>query len=309
MTGIIIINYKTVELTVNFIQKELRKLSSPCRIVIVDVAGDEKSAQQIQAATGAIRILNPVTPPEKEAKTYLISTAENLGYAKGNNLGAQFFSDHFPEIDSFLFSNSDIEIIDSDVVDRLHTTLSLPGVGAVGPHVDGPFGRQGPGWKRKSIHKETMIHLFYPLTWPWFHKVHNERNRPASNGFCYSTVGCFLMVSKKAFEECGGFDPATFLYGEEDILAERLLQHGYHYYFLEDCRVIHQVGGVTRHFLSLSKNDQLRLESQIYYFRTYRNASTLELWAYRVSNQLFTRITEVLTHNLKQLLQQFFSNK
>lgn len=170
------------------------------------------------------------------------------------------------------------------------------------PHVDGPFGRQGPGWKRKSIREETLLRLFYPLTWPLLRRIQNERNRPAPSGFCYSAVGCFFMASRKAFEACGGFDPATFLYGEEDILAERLLKCGYRYYYLGDRRVVHLVGGVTRHFLAPSKSDRLRLESQLYYYRTYRNASGMELALYRFANRLFTGVTEVTVHRLKLLL-------
>ena len=309
MTGIVIINYKTATLTIDFIRNELKKLSSSYRLVIVDVAGDESTAQQIQVGTGAVRITNPGSPPTLDATVYLISSNENLGYARGNNLGAKFFSDHFPDIDSYLFSNNDIEIVDSDIIDRLQAALSLPNVGAVGPHVDGPFGRQGPGWKRRSIHEETMIRLFYPLTWPLLRKIHNERSRHAPSGFCYSTIGCFFMISRKAFEECGGFDPATFLYGEEDILAERLLQHGYRYYYLDNCRVVHYAGKVTQRFLSQSASDRFRLESQLYYFRTYRNASPLELFLYCFANQLFTCVTEVLVHNIKQLSIRIFCHK
>lgn len=302
MTGIVIVNYKTAELTVDFVGRELSKLPSPWRLVIVDAAGDEESARRIQEGTGAIRITDPASPPERDAAVYLISSAENLGYARGNNLGAKFLADHFPEIDCFLFSNNDIEIIDADVVDRLRTVFARPDVGAAGPHVDGPFGRQGPGWKRKSIREETLLRLFYPLTWPLLRRIQNERNRPAPSGFCYSAVGCFFMASRKAFEACGGFDPATFLYGEEDILAERLLKCGYRYYYLGDRRVVHLVGGVTRHFLAPSKSDRFRLESQLYYYRTYRNASGMELALYRFANRLFTGVTEVTVHRLKLLL-------
>lgn len=38
MTGIVIVNYKTAELTVDFVGRELSKLPSPWRLVIVDAA-------------------------------------------------------------------------------------------------------------------------------------------------------------------------------------------------------------------------------------------------------------------------------
>lgn len=309
MTGIVIVNYKTPELTIDFVRRELVKLKSPWRLVIVDSSGDESSARRIQNGTGAVRISLAASPPLAEATVYLISQSQNLGYARGNNLGAKFLAEHFPEIDYFLFSNNDIEIVDPDVVDRLCTVFDRPGVGAAAPHVDGPFGRQGPGWKRKSIWEETLIRLFYPVTWPLLRRIQNERNQPASSGFCYSTVGCFLLVSRKAFAACGGFDPATFLYAEEDILAERLLKCGYRYYYLEERRVIHRTGGVTMRFLTRSKSARLRLESQIYYYRTYRNASSIELVLYRFANRLFTEVTEVLVHRMKLLLLRLRSGQ
>lgn len=300
ITGIVIVNYKTPELTISYVKNELAKIPDPWRLVIVDVAGSEESVLQIKTGIGAVQVKDIEGSLKPEAPIYLISTAENIGFARGNNLGVRFLSKHFQNIDCFLFTNNDIKIIHSDVVDKLREALTLPGVGAVGPHVDGPFGRQGPAWKRKSINEEILLKLFYPLTWPLFRRIHNERIKPAASGFCYSAVGCFFMVSRKAFEACGGFDPVTFLYGEEDILAERLLKCNYHYYFLGDRRVIHEVGGVIRQFLAQSKSDQLRQESQIYYYKTYRHASKIQLVLYRFANLLFTRVTEIIVHKLKQ---------
>ena len=44
MTGIVIVNYKTAELTVDFVGRELSKLPSPWRLVIVDAAGPWSTA-------------------------------------------------------------------------------------------------------------------------------------------------------------------------------------------------------------------------------------------------------------------------
>lgn len=307
MTGIVVVNYRTARQTVNFAESELSKLPSPFRMVVVDVGNDAESAELPEAGLNAVRITDPESSFVPDGNVFLISTAENLGYARGNNLGAKFLLDHFPDVSHLLFSNNDIEIIDPDVVDELASVFSLADdIGAAGPHVEGRFGRQGPAWERKSIRREILLKLFYPLTWPLFRRMHKAGKRPAPCRYCYSVIGCFFMVSRRAFELCGGFDPATFLYGEEDILAERLRRCGFRYYFLGNRRVAHREGEVTRKFLAASRSDRLRLESHVYYYRTYRESSEFELALYRFSNRLFSRFTEPLVCRTRQMLDRLF---
>lgn len=54
ITGIVIVNYKTPELTISYVKNELAKIPDPWRLVIVDVAGSEESALQIKTGIGAV---------------------------------------------------------------------------------------------------------------------------------------------------------------------------------------------------------------------------------------------------------------
>ncbi len=293
ITGIVIINYKSSDQTISFIREQLTRLSSSYALAIVDTGCTIESHHIFADNVKSLQSEN----------TFLLHHPENIGYASANNLGAQFLIKHCPELDSLLFSNVDIELPESDVIEKMHQALvSQPDTGAVDPHVEGHLGRQGPAWTRKSIAYETIMRLFYPLTMP-FLRLQFQKDRQKTSGYCYSAIGCFLMVSRQAFEMCGGFDPATFLYSEEDILAERLLKFGLHFYLAGDCRIIHYEGGITRKFISEHQSNEMRLKSQLYYYRTYHHASWIALGTFKIAIKTF-KITEPLCHQLRMLLAE-----
>ena len=74
MIGIVIVSYRSDDLTVRFIREELSKVSLPYRIVVVDNGADETEASALAA-----RIPEAVVLP-----------AENKGFAAGNNLGVRW---------------------------------------------------------------------------------------------------------------------------------------------------------------------------------------------------------------------------
>ena len=112
MVGIVIVSYRSDDLTVRFVREDLSRISVPYRVVVVDNGETGSSALQEKL-------------PEV---TVLVS--ENRGYASACNLGAEWLRDQVhPE--SVLFCNNDLRFLSDRVVETLCETLSAhPEVGA-----------------------------------------------------------------------------------------------------------------------------------------------------------------------------------
>ena len=93
--------------------------------------------------------------------------------------------------------------------------------------------------------------------------------------------GCFHLVRVDAFSRCGGFDPRTFLYWEEEILSARLRKLGLCVYFEASVAIRHFVGNTT----STSAPNLLLLQCELFgqrlYFKEYAQVSRMSyalLW-------------------------------
>ncbi len=251
--GVVIINYHSEKLTSAFIREECSKISSPHRIVVVD-----------NDSRGELTDL----PSEVE----VIHSEENLGFARGNNLGAEWLRDNWNP-DFILFANNDIRFFSPDVADRMAERLSgLEDAGVIGPEVVGlDQRRQGPEpfmtfserhllpyWGKLFYRKKTLDA-----------KLYRDYAESAAEGPHYRVTGAFFMVRAADFFAAGMFDPATFLYGEEAILSERMKAIGRCVWFYPEVRVIHEHGATTRSYYSKVAIRSMKFESESYYFRTY----------------------------------------
>ena len=61
----------------------------------------------------------------------------------------------------------------------------------------------------------------------------------------YRIIGGFFFLRIEIFEKVCGFDEATFLYAEEQILTENMKPHGFVVYYLRIKLVVHDQGQTT----------------------------------------------------------------
>ena len=80
-----------------------------------------------------------------------------------------------------------------------------------------------------------------------------------------------MLLRNEAMEKSDCMDERTFLYSEEDILAERLLKYGYYAYYDPATKVKHNESS-SMHTLTLEqirKKDKEASKSRTLYFREY----------------------------------------
>lgn len=212
---------------------------------------------------------------------YIVHCKDNLGFAKGNNLGVKFLSRNFP-CEYILFSNDDIILEKGiDLQPMIKILDSNENIGAVGPAIVGLDGRH------QSPHR-TVVTAYRQIGWILFSRLRRKRTRILSNiaptpkeGICYWVSGAFFLMKYSMFAAVSGFDPNTFLYSEEPILAERLKRCGKSMYFYPDLQVTHIEKGSTKNIFDNKYQYRMIVESNCLYYRKYLRTPSFIVSIYR----------------------------
>jgi GT2 family glycosyltransferase len=302
--GVIIVNYKTVQETVRFIKTELIKIKVDKAVLIVNNTFTTEDLLCYQQELDPIFIDESDGRIPDSDKPYIINSTENLGFARGNNLGAFTLLKNCKP-DFLLFTNNDLEIVSSDVIEQLTARLEgLRDVAAIGPRIVNRDNEHvSPRFDKISPYRFIAQHLFYPIRalriLNWF-KISSPgtdeiRQRTIPEGYCYWVSGTFFLVRADDFLAADGFDPKTFLYCEEKNLAERFLLSGKReYYYARP--VIQTVGGLsTKRYLTDRAREQILFDSEMYYYRTYFSLSPIQKGLLRVARFMFLNIYFPLT--------------
>jgi len=284
MLGIVLVNYKTEDKTVEYVRTELSKIQSDYKLVIVNNSCTEES--NIKLAEGCkAEIVRDADKINEASDTFVLGVKDNLGYAKGNNLGADFLNAHF-DINYFLFTNNDLKLVDEDIVERLiEKAKQHDDIGAIGPKVVGLDGKDQSPLIKRNIWLHVILALFFPFLChlSFYRKKILKRDIKHSTGFCHSVIGAFFLCRVRAFKEIKGFDNETFLFAEEDIIASRLQNAGYKVYYFDEVKVIHEHHVTVNSHLELLEISNISLKSNMLYFRKYRNSNILTITLMRLS--------------------------
>lgn len=290
LLGIVIVSYKSAQMTIDFVTRELPKVDVPWVCCIVNNAATEEETRLIAEGVGA-EVIDAENRQAKDVRTdgvYVVPAVENLGFAKGNNLGVLFLAENF-NCTHLLFSNNDVEIKSPNCLSTLIEKLnSNQVIGAIGPRIfclDGS--EQLPHDGYVSVYRQIGWHLL-----PFLRKKHEPQlsDKKANtllpirpSGFTYWVQGAFLVMRKSDFLQVGMFDPETFLYAEEPILAERLKTIGKQMYYENSVSVLHYEGGTIVKQHGSRKSEYMVMESNCYYYRKYLHYNPLLVWLYRTT--------------------------
>ncbi len=188
-----------------------------------------------------------------EKATYIIHPPENLGFAKGCNVGAMAAKGEY-----LVFLNPDTEVY-GDWADRLASHLDRePEAGAVGPISNYVAGGQN--------------HVFHMGT----HDPADPLQTKILIGFC-------LMIRKAVYDEMGGMDPLLFLGNDDLDLSWRLRLEGYRLLIAPDVFVYHaghksMESEPKPHIEALLAESQAHLKAKIQAHYGAACPSAVELW-------------------------------
>lgn len=230
--SIIIVNYRTFELTRNTIESVLNSsLSCDYEIIIVDNASGDGSLENLKDFFA------------DESRVRFIPSSVNGGFAYANNLAIR---DSNPEY--YLLLNSDTIVEDNTLTEALNYIQSHEDVGALGVRVcleDGQLDKAC----RRSFPNPT--NSFYRL----FHiPSHNDSSDnynldDLDDSGIYEIdclTGAFILMRSKVMDEIGPLDETFFMYGEDIDLCYRIKKAGYKIVYYGKVKITHLKGASSK---------------------------------------------------------------
>ena len=268
---IVILNYGTFERTLKLIRELQVELEyNNYEVMVVDNCSPNESAEVLKKNS-------------KEMNFIFYENETNAGYAAGNNIGIRYGIEN--GFDYSWILNNDVELREKNVLAHMISIAERnPKVGCVGPMIytfDGsicaPYCRRLTLWNMTfGIAAEKKYRKKY---------IHVSRE-------VYRVYGCCMILNNKAMADVDCMDERTFLYGEEDILAERMLAKEYVSYYDAAVSITHKESTSMKKMLKNRKEVQIREtnKSMELYLKEYRKFSVMARWVCKLVKRLIIQI-------------------
>lgn len=203
----------------------------------------------------------------KRSNVKVIFSKENKGYAHGNNLGLRYLSEN--SIKYGLIVNPDIIFLTQNFLSQFIDLIkSNKDISIIGPKLLDPLGKE-----ITTITKLNFINAVIDYD-PSF--VGSDPKN------VYATMGCCLFLDLISLKEVNFLDEGTFLYREEQILAEKLIVNKMLWYVLPVIEVIHNHSRKTQSPSKLLRHKLYEYESTKLYFVKYLDYRGLYVFAYLI---------------------------
>lgn len=214
----VILNWNGRDTTLACVQTLLDCGQPAAHVIVVDNGSTDDSVAALQARFAGLTVL---------------AAGENLGFARGNNLGVRHALATLAPAHILLLNND--AFINADTLPRLHAALALDSrAGAAAPKIY--FGDGQRLWYAGGY-----------VDWKTGTGVHQHRGEadqgqadaPRPVGFA---PGCALLLPCEVIGPAGLFDERYFFMGEDVDLSLRLTRAGRPLLYVPRATVVHQVG-------------------------------------------------------------------
>ncbi len=256
--AIVIINYKTPQLTINCIESLLPQLTNDMEIVLVDNNSADTSLEKLR---------DWITKKQVQNVT-LIPSPNNSGFSGGNNLGINSI-----KADYYLLANSDLIFRENAIEALLKTASEYPKIGLFSPRLEWPDCRPQISCFRfhspfseliKAAGLSIVTRLFQK--WDIAIPVTQEKSFPP-----WTSFAC-ILIRNEVFTTVGLMDEDYFLYYEDVDYCRRCHNAGWSILNVPDARVVHLRGGssdVKKNIIQKRRLPRYVYESRALYFRKH----------------------------------------
>lgn len=254
----LILHYYTINDTIDCINsiKQIKDVPN-YEIVVVDNASPNKTGQELKD-----KYIN-------DEHVHILINTENLGFAKGNNVGFKYAKNQL-KADFIVMMNNDTKLIQNNSCNIIVEEFENSKFAVLGPKIILPNNKINPIITElptiQSLQKQLVdIKLSLVTSYLFMNKLYKftknllkkilvklrikkkiamevDVNRRHENIVLH---GCFLVFSKKYIEKFDGLDDRTFLYREEELLTLRLIQNDLKIIYNPTLQIIHNEDGST----------------------------------------------------------------
>ena len=250
--SVIVLSYNTKEL----LKKCLESLSGGCggswggEVIIVDNGSTDGSVGYINELT-ELRV--------GRLKIKKILNKENLGFAKGNNMGLTQAAGRY-----ILFLNSDTEVFPGSLSEAVDFMEKHPDVGVLTAKTMLVSGKMDPDCHRGFPTPWASITYFFGFEklfpknkiFGQYHKLYLDLD---NNHEIDAGAGAFMLIPRKVVDQVGAWDEKYFFYGEDLDFFYRIKKAGYKVMFYAKPLLKHYKGassGLRNESKDIAKNSK-----------------------------------------------------
>ncbi len=264
--SIIIVNYNSFDVLYDCLLSIREKTQDVnYEIIVVDNSSPDDSSNKIRQYFPDIA---------------LISSQENLGFGRANNLAAKHAGGEY-----LFLLNPDTILINNAVKILYDYVIAHPETGVCGGNLFTKEMKPGPSYYDLDFYTRELYIIFNKKRKLGF----NNQGIPLQTKVI---IGADFMIFKQLFDEAGGFDPDFFMYYEEVELCDRIRRKGYQIVSVPDAKIIHLEGASGE-----SRTEELKKWSYkerwysmfIYFSKVKGNAATTFIYYLHLS-KLFPAI-------------------
>ncbi len=216
--SIIIINYNTSQITLNCIQSIIKFTNNleHGELIVLDNGSTDDSVEKISKF--------------KNKNIQLILSKDNLGFARGNNLGAKHAQGSY-----LFFLNSDTLLIKNDLQSNISYLHNHPTIGLLAPRLlNQDLSIQDSCFQDQSI-LNALKYLFG-------NKQAIGKYSPKQQIKVQYVVGAAMLISRNLFTDMGGWNEKYFMYFEDLDFCDKVRSFGKQIIYKPDWQVIHLHG-------------------------------------------------------------------
>lgn len=282
--GYLILHYRVLEDTINCINsiksvmKENSLQNSDCQkeyvIIVVDNGSGNGTGEELTKRY------------QKDEKVYIILSAENLGFAKGNNLGFVYAKRKL-NCDFICMMNNDTELLQGDFFDRILAEYHFSNAAVIGPKIILNGGKFQPIYKKpvtveqvekdiqymkkqllySKLHVRRILECFFRMKIKYFNKSANQKTVQNISDEWNTEKrhekivlhGSCLIFTPVYISRFDGLNDITFMFREEEFLYVRLLENNMLSVYNPDLIIRHYEDGATD---SVYKKPEAKLRFQ-----------------------------------------------
>lgn len=285
----VVLHYNNAVVTTKCLNYLLNIMGDNSAAVVVDNYSQNDSLNEIKIAIG------------NNNKIYYISNSQNLGFARGNNLGYQYAREKL-DADCIIVMNNDIFIKDYEFENKLCSdcrgnkySIIAPDVVTLSEKHQNPFRYERIRTFKlfKSMISQYAYAFLFRLGFMIPGVVKKYHNTAGVGNVkvceCIENIvphgSCVIFTPNYIRKESFAFVPATFFYGEEDLLYDYAAYRNHKTVYVPNIQVVHAEKQSTK---SVSKSERTVLQ-----FRAINKAKSLRICLkYRIFPGKFEKIIE-----------------
>ena len=250
----VVLHYQNIECTRKCIDS-LCRLDDFAEIVIVDNASPNGSGKLLVKEYETVEFI------------HIIEAEQNLGFARGNNLGYEWARMNLDGINTILCINNDVVIEDKGFIKKISDYIEKNKCDVLGVDVYNPItdSHQNP-LRNRPLEANDIKKLYFKLykhyciIWAKraLGRVIVPRNSKrkmidstSNNGWMTERTepvlhgSCIIFCREYVKQEACAFLPDTFLYYEEDLLAIKCMKKKYRVFYYPGVSILHYEGKST----------------------------------------------------------------